>query len=61
MADIIIDKIYNLPVFSWGNLGFVTEGLSKNSPLRNSRTEYINAIKAADNGDYRPLLAFARI
>jgi Fic-DOC domain mobile mystery protein B len=61
MADIIIDKIYKLPVFSWGNLGFVNDGLLENASSRNTRIEYIMAIRAADNGDYRPLLAFARI
>lgn len=61
MADIIIEKIYNRPVFSWGNLGFVNEDLSKDSSFGNYRIDYIKAVKAADIGDYQPLLAFARI
>ncbi|MDZ4711757.1 MAG: mobile mystery protein B [bacterium] len=52
MADIIIEKIFNLPVFSWGTTTLLSEG--------DNRTAYINALKAADNGDYNLLLAFAR-
>lgn len=52
LADIVIEKIYNLPVFSWGAYGLVGEG--------NIRTAYLHAVKAADNGDYSHLLKFAR-
>lgn len=52
MADIIIEKIYKRPVFSWGAGNITTEG--------DIRTTYIKAIKAADNGDYSLLLDFAR-
>jgi Fic-DOC domain mobile mystery protein B len=52
MADIIIEKIYKLPVFTWGAANLVKQG--------DTRMEYINAIKAADGGDTRALLAFAR-
>lgn len=52
MADLIIDKIYNKPVFSWG-----VTNLAKESE---SRTIYINAVKAADQGDYSLLIEFAR-
>ncbi len=44
MADIIIEKIYKQPVFTWGS----------------SRAEYLKAVKAADQGDYSMLLVFAR-
>ena len=44
MADIIIEKIYKQPVFTWGD----------------SRAEYLKAVKAADHGDYSMLLLFAR-
>jgi Fic-DOC domain mobile mystery protein B len=44
MADIIIEKIYKKPVFTWGA----------------SRAAYLNAVKAADQGDYSLLLVFAR-
>ena len=52
MADIIIEKIYKRPVFSWGAGNISNEG--------DIRTAYIKAIKAADNGDYSLLLDFAR-
>ena len=52
MADIIIEKIFKQPVFSWG--------AENHSQSPNSRTSYLKAIKAADNGDYSQLLSFAR-
>ena len=52
MADIIIDKIYKQPVFTWGTANFSSEV--------NTRESYLKAVKAADNGDYSLLLNFAR-
>ncbi len=52
MADIIIDKIYKQPVFTWG-----ATNLSSDS---NTREAYLKAVKAADNSDYHLLLNFAR-
>lgn len=52
MADIIIEKIYKKPVFSWG-----ASDLSGNSDIRSA---YLKAVKAADQGDYSLLLSFAR-
>lgn len=52
MADIIIDKVYKRPYFSWGAANISSDG--------NTRRTYLNAVKAADKGDYNPLLAFAR-
>ncbi|MCX6207393.1 MAG: mobile mystery protein B [Bacteroidetes bacterium] len=52
MADIIIEKIFNQPVFSWG-----TTKLSNES---DNRTTYLKAVKLADKNDYSLLLAFAR-
>lgn len=52
MADIIIDKLYKLPVFSWG--------ANNNSTENEIRKMYLNAVKAADRGDIHLLLAFAR-
>jgi Fic-DOC domain mobile mystery protein B len=52
MADIIIEKIYKLDVFSWG--------ASKNANTNDTRAAYLKAIKTADRGDYRLLLNFAR-
>lgn len=52
MADIIIEKIFKKPVFTWGaaNLG------KKGDP----RTAYLTVIKSADAGNIKPLLEFAR-
>jgi len=52
MADIIIEKIYKKPVFSWGAANLSSEG--------DVRVAYLRAVKAADKGDYGLLLAFAR-
>lgn len=52
IADIIIEKIYKLPVFTWG-----AANLNK---IGNNRTTYIKAIKDADKGDITNLLVFAR-
>jgi Fic-DOC domain mobile mystery protein B len=52
MADIIVEKIYKLDVFTWGAL--------TNSKSVDSRTAYLKAIKTADQGDYSLLLNFAR-
>jgi Fic-DOC domain mobile mystery protein B len=52
MADIIIEKIYKQPVFSWGAANLSGEG--------DTRKAYLKAIKSADSGDYRLLLTFAR-
>jgi Fic-DOC domain mobile mystery protein B len=52
MADILIEKIFKLPVFSWGATILSSEG--------DTRTAYLKAVKTADKGDYSLLLAFAR-
>lgn len=52
MADIIIEKIYKQPVFSWGAADIFSE--------KDSRTAYLKAVKTADKGDYGLLLTFAR-
>jgi len=52
IADIIIEKIYKLPVFSWGAVQLSGEG--------DARAAYLRAVKAADKGDYSQLLAFSR-
>jgi len=52
MADIIVIKIYKLPVFSWG-----ADNLVKKC---DTRTNYLNAIKTADKDNYEPLISFAR-
>ena len=52
MADVIIDKIYKLPVFSWGAGNLVKQS--------DTRTNYLEAVRAADKNNYVPLLSFAR-
>ena len=52
MADIIIEKIFNKAIYSWGS-----ENLSKEC---DSRLNYLNAVRKADNGEIEPLLVFAR-
>jgi Fic-DOC domain mobile mystery protein B len=52
VADIMISKLFNKPVFSWGH-----SDLSKKNPIRK---EYLDAIYKADNDDYKPLIEFAK-
>lgn len=52
IADIIIKKIFGMPVFTWGTGDLIHEG--------DSRAVYLKALRAADGGNYEPLLAFAR-
>lgn len=51
MADIIIEKIYEEPLFSWG-----ASNLAKAGDTRNT---YIKAVKSADHHNFKPLLDFA--
>lgn len=53
MADIIIEKIFKLPVFTWGARNLVKQG--------EVRSAYLNSVKAADRGNIQPLMAFARM
>lgn len=52
MGDIIIEKLYGREPFSWG-----AGNLSK---AGDTRKTYLQAVKKADQGDYAPLLTFAR-
>ena len=52
MADIIAEKIFQQPVFTWGAANPVKLG--------DARAAYLAAIKAADRGDIQPLMHFAR-
>jgi Fic-DOC domain mobile mystery protein B len=52
IADIIIEKIYQLPVFSWGSKSLADEN--------DSRKKYLIAIRKADKGYLDLLLKFAR-
>jgi len=52
VADILISKVFNNPVFTWGR-----SDLTKNSTVRKV---YLEAIYKADSNDYKPLIEFAR-
>lgn len=53
MGDLIIDKIFSQPIFTWGANADITKG-------GDTRKEYLAAVKAADKNDITPLLKFAR-
>lgn len=52
ITDIVIEKIFKQPVYTWGT----SDSLKPND----SRAIYLKAIKAADAGDIQPLINFAR-
>jgi Fic-DOC domain mobile mystery protein B len=52
IADIIIEKVFKQPVFTWGAANLVKQG--------DTRAAYLNAIKTADVGNIEPLIKFAR-
>ena len=52
MADLILEKLFKAPPFSWGNAALTKQG--------ESRTAYISALKAADNHDFSLLMKFVR-
>jgi len=52
MAELILEKLYNTKFFSWGSTNLVK--------ATEARTEYIKAVKKADQHDILPLLAFAK-
>lgn len=52
MGDIIIHKIFDLPMFSWGAGNLIQPG--------KAREAYLRAIKAADQENFNLLVDFAR-
>ncbi len=52
MADIIIESVFGMTVFTWNNSNLVKPD--------KVRKEYIDSIRQADNGSIEPLLKFAR-
>ncbi len=52
MADLLIENVLGHPKFSWGG-----HDLAK---MSDARRRYVDAIHAADQSDYDPLLEFAR-
>lgn len=52
VADILISKVFNKPVFTWGHSDLTKKGTI--------RKEYLDAMYKADSNNYKPLLEFAR-
>jgi Fic-DOC domain mobile mystery protein B len=52
IADVIIDKVFGKPVYTWGS-----ESLIRSSSFRSL---YLDALRQADNNDIEPLIEFAR-
>ena len=52
MADIILEHIFSKPPFTWGSADLITTG--------EDRKRYIEALRAADNKEYKLLLEFVR-
>ena len=52
IADIIIEKKYQLPVFTWGGASLSVD--------MDIRAQYLKAIRKADKGEFDLLLKFAR-
>ncbi len=51
-ADILVSHVFDRPVFTWGR--------SALQQSNDSRSAYISALHAADQGDLAPLIRFAR-
>ena len=51
-ADVLIEKILDRPLFTWGSASLLRPG--------DTRAAYLSALQTADEGDVGPLLAFAR-
>jgi Fic-DOC domain mobile mystery protein B len=52
MADILISKVFQEPIFTWGSSQLVRED--------DTRKNYLQALKSADRGEFHQLLMFAR-
>jgi Fic-DOC domain mobile mystery protein B len=52
MTDLLLKNVLKRPEFTWGKQSLSETG--------SARTQYIESLHAADNGDYGPLLAFVR-
>ncbi|MBT8182349.1 MAG: mobile mystery protein B [Eudoraea sp.] len=52
MADIIIESIFGKEIFSWHQSNMVKAD--------ETRKEYINSLREADNGNIKPLIEFAK-
>lgn len=52
MADVIVSQLFGKPAFTWGSADL--------SNGNDTRTDYLRALKQADNGNITPLISFAR-
>jgi Fic-DOC domain mobile mystery protein B len=52
MADLIMEKLYDSNFFSWGSSNLVK--------ATETRSNYIQAVRNADNNDIEPLISFAK-
>lgn len=52
LADVLMEKVFHLPVFTWG-----ADSLVKQKDLRSI---YLKALKKADREDFNELIAFAK-
>jgi len=52
MTDILLVHLLHQPRFTWGSGNLVNAGAC--------RKQYVNALRAADQHDYKPLLSFVR-
>ena len=52
MADLIMEKLYDSTFFSWGSSNLVK--------ATETRSNYIQAVRKADNNDIEPLISFAK-
>lgn len=52
LADIVISKVFTMPIFSWGG--------KLNTSSKVQRQTYLQALKSADRGSLQELISFAR-
>lgn len=52
MADIIIERLFGQPVFTWCAANLIQQ--------YDTRSAYLAAVRSADAGDINPLITFAR-
>ncbi len=53
MADVLVNNGFGKPYFTWGSVNLIKEG--------EARSNYLKALRAADQNDYKPLIDFARL
>ena len=52
IADVLVEKALARPVFTWGSVTLIQQGVARSS--------YLESLRSADRGDVAPLIAFAR-